>query len=75
MALPTPRQQVNRERIEGLIALAAPLLDLVLAVGDRVSRAAAPESEHYPIRPPGETFELTGSASPGPRAKRRAEDD
>lgn len=58
MPPPTPQQLRRRDRFEGLIALAAPFLDLVLAVGDRVSRIVAPESEYYPIRPPGETFEL-----------------
>ena len=38
-----------------LIGLAAPFLDLVLAVGDRVSRFAEPEDyEYYPIRPAAE---------------------
>ena len=39
MAPPTPRQLAARERIEQLLRLAAPALDLVLLVGDRVSRA------------------------------------
>lgn len=71
MPPPTPRQQVNRSRIEGLIAVAAPVLDLVLAVGDRVSRIAAPESDQYPIRPPGETFEIPAAphAARGPKAE------
>jgi hypothetical protein len=34
------RQLVNRRRIEALIRLAAPVLDLTLYVGDRVSRVA-----------------------------------
>jgi hypothetical protein len=34
----TPRQRRVRQRIEGLIGVAAPVLDLVLAVGDRVAR-------------------------------------
>jgi len=54
-----------RERFEALIGLAAPLLDLVLAAGDRLSRVAGPEDEYYPIRPPGEKFEL----SPVPRSE------
>ena len=54
-----------RERFEGLIALAAPVLDFVLAAGDRLSRVAGPEDEYYPIRPPGEAFEL----SPVPRSE------
>jgi hypothetical protein len=47
----TPQQIVWRERVEGLIGLAAPALDLLLAVGERVSRIAEPEDpEHYPVR-------------------------
>jgi hypothetical protein len=47
----TPGQQRNRERAEALIGLAAPVLDLVLAVGDRISRLAEPEDfEYYPVR-------------------------
>ncbi|MDQ2675455.1 MAG: hypothetical protein M3Y34_01480 [Actinomycetota bacterium] len=65
MAAPTPQQVRTRERFEGLIALAAPVLDLILAAGDRLSRAAGPEDEYYPIRPPGEAFEL----SPVPRSE------
>ncbi len=48
-----------RERFEGVIALAAPVLDLLLAAGDRLSRSVGPEDEYYPIRPPGEAFELS----------------
>jgi hypothetical protein len=40
MAVRTPGQLATRRRIEQGIALAAPFLDLVLAVGDRVSRVA-----------------------------------
>jgi hypothetical protein len=47
----TPQQIVWRERVEGLIALSAPALDLLLAVGERVSRIAEPDDpEHYPVR-------------------------
>jgi hypothetical protein len=35
-----PSQIANRRRIEKLIRLAAPALDLVLYAGDRVSRVA-----------------------------------
>jgi hypothetical protein len=42
-----------RERFEGAIGLAAPFLDLVLAIGDRISRVAEPEDhEYYPVRAP-----------------------
>jgi hypothetical protein len=47
----TPDQLRTRQRIEGLIRLAAPALDLVLAVGERVSRIVEPEDvEYYPPR-------------------------
>jgi hypothetical protein len=60
----TPQQQRIRARFERLIALAAPLLDGMLAVGDRVSRIAGPEDEPIPIRAPGDAFELR-RAQPG----------
>jgi hypothetical protein len=51
MPRPTPSQVRTRERIEGLIRLAAPALDLMLAVGDRVSRIVEPQDvEYYPPR-------------------------
>ncbi len=59
MAAPSPRQVRTRERFEALIGLAAPVLDLVLAAGDRLSRVAGPEDEYYPIRPAGEAFVLS----------------
>lgn len=38
-------------RFEGVISAAAPLLDLVLAVGDRVSKLLEPtDYEYYPVR-------------------------
>jgi hypothetical protein len=47
----TPDQRRKRERVERLIAIAAPALNLVLAFGDRLSRAVEPEdSEYYPVR-------------------------
>jgi hypothetical protein len=47
----TPAQRRTRERVETLIGLAAPLLDLLLAVGDRISRIAEPQDyEYYPVR-------------------------
>lgn len=55
----TPQQRIWRDRAEAVVGLAAPWLDLVLNVGDRVSRVLAPgDSDYYPIRPAGETFEL-----------------
>jgi len=47
----TPEQRRTRARIEKLIRLAAPGLDLVLAFGDRLSRLVEPEDhEYYPPR-------------------------
>jgi len=40
MALRTPVQLARRRRIEGVLRIAAPALDLLLAAGDRVSRVA-----------------------------------
>ncbi len=56
----TPEQQLRRSRFEALIGLAAPVLDLVLAAGNRVSSIVAPsdEDDHLAIRPPGEKLEL-----------------
>jgi hypothetical protein len=54
----SPFRLLRRERIESAIALAAPMLDLVLAAGERVSRVLGPEDDYYPTRPPGEAFEL-----------------
>ncbi|MGK2956004.1 MAG: hypothetical protein ACSLFI_10090 [Solirubrobacterales bacterium] len=46
-----PGQQATRNHIESAISAASPLLDLVLAVGDRLSRIAEPtDYEYYPIR-------------------------
>ena len=51
MASLTPDQRRTRERVETVISLAAPFLNIVLAVGERISRIAEPEdSEYYPVR-------------------------
>ena len=60
---PTPQQAVRAGRVEGLISLIAPLLDLMLTVGDRLSRATGPDDEYYPIRSAGEAFTLSASES------------
>ena len=47
----TPDQRRTRERVESLIGLLAPGLNLVLAVGDRISRVVEREdAEYYPVR-------------------------
>ncbi len=51
MAALTPDQLRTRHRVETVIRLMAPALDLVLAVGDRVSRIVERDDpEYYPPR-------------------------
>jgi hypothetical protein len=51
MAPMTPSQLRTRRRVEGVIRLIAPALDLVLAAGDRISRVVEREDpEYYPPR-------------------------
>jgi hypothetical protein len=64
MARSTPEQVRLRERLEGLIGLLAPALDLVLAAGDRISRIVGRDDDYYPIRPPGESFKLAPVSPP-----------
>ena len=54
-----------------MIALAAPVLDLVLVVGERVSRITSPGDDYMPIRPPSEAVELESATRP---QRRRALD-
>jgi hypothetical protein len=47
----TPSQVRTRRRVESVIRLMAPALDVVLAVGDRVSRIVERDDpEYYPPR-------------------------
>ncbi len=65
----TPSQLARRERAEGLIALAAPLLDLVLATGERISRIAEPtDYAYYPIRPAEQGAQPEAETDRPPRA-------
>jgi hypothetical protein len=51
MAPLTPGQLRTRRRVESVIRVIAPALDLVLAVGDRLSRIVEREdAEYYPPR-------------------------
>jgi hypothetical protein len=55
----TPEQWRTRARVETLIRLMSPGLNLVLAVGERISRLVEPEDhEYYPPR--------TGQVEPPP---------
>jgi hypothetical protein len=48
----TPGQRQTRDRIESLIRLAAPGLNIVLAAGERLSRLVEPDDpEYYPPQP------------------------
>ena len=40
MALRTPRQLANRRRVEAVIGLAAPALDVLLFAGEQLARVA-----------------------------------
>lgn len=46
-----------------MIGLAAPVFDVVLAVGERISKLVGPDDDYIPIRPSSEALELQrGSA-------------
>ncbi|MFL5819578.1 MAG: hypothetical protein ACJ76S_02705 [Solirubrobacteraceae bacterium] len=47
----SPREQAVRERIEALIRLVEPGLDLLLAVGERLSRLVERDDDWEPPRP------------------------
>ena len=54
MAKLTAEQLRNRDRVETLIRLIAPALNLVLAAGERVSRIVeSDDPEYYPARVDG----------------------
>jgi hypothetical protein len=74
MATLTPEQLRTRERVERLIRLAAPGLNLMLAAGERLSRIVEPEDpEYYPARPlPGGQVE-PAPPPPAPGAPPRGE--
>jgi hypothetical protein len=63
----TPGQRALQARFESLIGVAAPFLDIVLAVGERISRIAEPtDHEYYPVRG-DERPQLPPPASPDQR--------
>ena len=65
----TADQLRTRERVETVIRLAAPALNLVLAAGERLSRIVEPEDpEYYPARVEGtDTASVGGSGARGTR--------
>ncbi|MDX6584301.1 MAG: hypothetical protein QOI10_3485 [Solirubrobacterales bacterium] len=69
MPPPTPQQLRTRARFEALIGLGAPILDLVLTAGERVSRIAGREDDYIPIRAPSDRLELGPATRRGPSAE------
>lgn len=64
----TPEQRRTRDRVETLIRLMAPGLNLVLAAGERLSKAVAPtDDEYYPVRPGAIDPELPPKSGATPR--------
>jgi hypothetical protein len=73
--MPTPSSARDRRggRVETLIRIAAPALDLVLMIGDRVSRLIEPDDPDYipaRISPEGESAPRGLRPSTGARAAR-----
>ncbi len=58
MPPPTPQQQLTRARFEALIGFSAPVLDLVLVAGERVSRIVGGDDDYIPIRSAADRVEL-----------------
>jgi hypothetical protein len=70
MSTLTPAQRRTRGRVEALIKVMSPMLNAVLAVGERISRVVEPvDHEYYPPR--------TGQVEPPPRtpSEPRASED
>ena len=64
----TPEQRRRRDRVETLIRLMAPGLNLVLAAGERLSKTVAPtDDEYYPVKPGAIDPELPPKAGAPPR--------
>jgi hypothetical protein len=58
----TADQLRTRERVETLIRLMAPGLNLILAAGERLSRIVEPDDpEYYPARVEGERVSVAAS--------------
>jgi hypothetical protein len=58
----TADQMRRRERVESLIRLMAPALNLVLATGERLSRIVEPDDpEYYPARVETDKADVSGA--------------
>ena len=69
MSPATPDQLRTRARVESLIGLAAPALDLLLAAAERVSRVVGRDDDYIPIRPASDRLELgPGERISGPES-------
>ena len=66
MANLTPDQLRTRERVETLIRVVAPALNVVLAAGERLSRIVEPDDpEYYPARVEGNDRPSVASTTRG----------
>jgi len=65
---PTPTQLAWRGRIEAVLRIAAPALDLVLAAGDRLSRIV--ERDELDAPPTRASFDTTEQRAVGPGPSR-----
>jgi hypothetical protein len=62
----TPDQLRTRERVETLIRVMAPALNVVLAAGERLSRIVEPDDpEYYPARVEGPETRSVASTTRG----------
>jgi len=70
VAPPSPTQLAWRGRIEAVLRVAAPALDLLLAAGDRVSRVVARDDDLDAL-PPAAPVPVGRRVGPGARPGRR----
>jgi hypothetical protein len=66
VAPPSPTQLAWRRRIEAALRVAAPALDLLLAVGDRVSRVVAHDDDDLDSLPPATAAPVPSHRRVGP---------
>jgi hypothetical protein len=73
VAPPSPTQLAWRARIEAVLRVAAPALDLLLAAGDRISRAVDRGDDELESLPagPGAPAPARRRVGPGPTAGER----